>query len=292
MIRIGHAAGYDEFLEDLLTFESGVDPRKSEWYKDNWMGCYGNYPRVLRPGRVIRDEDGAIIFDMISVGEYLAALGVATDPRLLDFAYLSEARYRVINPLGFIGFQLGEALLIDTGYYCAEQIATPDGRELSAYYRGDVPQTQWSNGTKETIWVVQGGEEVVLATDVNRWRGAFLGRNGVGSIADLVVPEIARGVMDDLVSYQFAKIHELVEEQLTAMSGRAKDVAVHRAREALQAECISGLLAAAHLVGALGVAKYVMAGQDAHDEFGTTLTTYIDRFKGYNISHARLGQIL
>ncbi|MGB5555799.1 MAG: hypothetical protein WBM83_14170, partial [Flavobacteriaceae bacterium] len=48
----------------------------------------------------------------------------------------------------------------------------------------------------------------------------------------------------------------------------------------------SGMLAAAHLAGAGNVKKYLRSyGQmDVMDEYGTTITKYLKRFSGYDMS--------
>ncbi|GGW42973.1 hypothetical protein [Arenibacter certesii] len=49
----------------------------------------------------------------------------------------------------------------------------------------------------------------------------------------------------------------------------------------------SGILAAAHLAGAGNVKKYLRSygKSDVNDSFGTTVSYYIKRFSGYDISH-------
>ncbi|MDX1364484.1 MAG: peptidoglycan-binding protein LysM, partial [Arenibacter latericius] len=49
----------------------------------------------------------------------------------------------------------------------------------------------------------------------------------------------------------------------------------------------SGILAAAHLAGPGNVKKYLRSygKSDVNDSFGTTVSYYIKRFSGYDISH-------
>jgi hypothetical protein len=85
---------FSDFLSALLAFESGWDrPRYdagiiTDWQLDSWAGG--------------------------SVEEFF--------PDYTSWSQLTDAEwetmaYRSMNSLGFVGYQFGEALLIDLGYY-------------------------------------------------------------------------------------------------------------------------------------------------------------------------------
>ena len=85
---------FDDFLAALLAFESGWDRERydngiiADWQLDQWAG--GSVETLF--------------------------------PQYSSWSELSDAEwtsmaYKSTNTLGFVGFQFGEALLIDLGYY-------------------------------------------------------------------------------------------------------------------------------------------------------------------------------
>lgn len=169
------------------------------------------------------------------------------DPSTVDTTNsedLAELQYHVHNTLGFLGkYQFGEPLLIDLGYY------TP----ASTGYYG--------------------------STATNEWEGTWTGKNGVYSKEDFMseVQELA-------IREAFAMNMQIIETRL-AQAGTSIDDFIGKtftytqggvAHEAVVS--VSGILASAHLQGPGGVANLLLNGVVSHDEYGTNILSYMDKF--------------
>ncbi len=169
------------------------------------------------------------------------------DPQTVDTsdpADLAQLQYHVHNTLGFLGkYQFGEPLLIDLGYYTP----APTG-----FY-----------GTTAT----------------NEWQGTWTGKNGVNSKEDFMseVQELAireafamnMGVIDTRLAQAGHTLDDFLGESFTYTQGGETHVAV---------VTISGILASAHLQGPGGVANLLLNGVVSHDEYGTNILSYMDKF--------------
>src|ERR1700733_4985795 len=109
---------FTDFMDAIRSFESGVD--------------YGRYQTGEISEAQIRSWAGDANFQAYENGQMT----------------WNELQYHSHNSLGFVGYQLGEALMIDLGYY-----------QDSSYY---------GNGAA-----------------TNTWDGTFTGKGGIHSLADL-----------------------------------------------------------------------------------------------------------
>lgn len=120
---------FDDFLADLLSFESGWDMERynegiiQDWQLDPWAGggVEAFFPQYSSWSQLMGEEWTAMA-------------------------------YRSTNSYGFIGYQFGEALLIDLGYYDDD------------FYYGNGAAT-------------------------NTWDGTWTGKNGVDSLEEFMTQD-------------------------------------------------------------------------------------------------------
>lgn len=266
---------FDEFLEQLLAQESGIDPALFPWYVREFDSPVLSYPAVMAPGRGIRDaRTGRFTFRPTTVARYFEALGVHEffDPR--DANCIEAMQHASTNALGFIGYQFGEAILIDAGYYRPERVRIDDrGRieTVESYYIGTIDESAWSGGRTEMLYEMPGTHRLVLATDVNRWRGTFTGKHGVRTTADLKDPAKQRRVMRAVAALNYRRIKAIFKQTSYALK---------------PGETWSALIAAAHLSGCEAAARFALAGTSVADQFGTGIHTYFERFAGFQTPYA------
>lgn len=274
-------ATFEDFLRKLLAVESGINPANFMTYVRDYELPAVSYPRVCAPGRVVRDRaSGSPVVDRMTVATYFETLGVGAlfDPT--SPACISAMQYAATNALGFVGYQFGESALINLGYYRPEVVRTRDERgqerDCDSYYLGSVPDEIWRDGRTEIIRRMGEADRLVLATDVNRWRGTFTGKNGIFSLDDLKQPELQdRVIRDNLDANQAI---------LANIFGRYRP-------GARSAHCTwSALLAAAHLCGPYAAATFILNGTSATDEFQTDLRAYVQAFADFETPYdANLG---
>ena len=163
-------------------------------------------------------------------------------------------RYKVVNSLGFLGqYQVGEALLIDLGYY------TP----------------------RNCTWYTHGASK-------NEWKGRWQIRNIRGANDFLNSPRIQDQVIRDAFALNWHYVNSSLgningylghEPQFKDYQGRLRKVRI----------TTSGILAGAHLVGVQNTANFLKSGQLSKDERGTPIYDYMSEFNGYNITPADFG---
>lgn len=272
------------FLRELLAFESGIDPSRLDWYRAEYDQATVRFPRVTGPGQLARDpSSGEPIFEMVTLREYFERLGVSQFLTAWDTASLERMQYASVNPWGFVGYQIGEAALIDAGYYLpAVRTVLVEGalREVPAFYRGDVQARSWANGVQECLVPGEAGDAWVLATHVNSWSGRFLGKDGIDSFEALRTERGQQCVMMELMARNARQLLAGLRaagalpdgvplpDALSKLGPTRLDVAVSWA----------GLLAACHLCGTLGTLDYLLRKEERHDELGTSASSYIQRF--------------
>ncbi len=280
---------YDDFLTQIRVFESSIDPKKAQYYTDNYDNPAAvPYPEVEYPGRVIRDNAGNPVRSTTSIKGYFEKLGIdhlyqkgTTDPEVFR-----QMQYAVINYLGFVGYQFSEQDLWVLGYY---EHTTPHG-DLPIIY-SDVPNSVWANGVRSVMREVP-DFGLSIVTDVNTWEGIWLGKHGINSFKDLIDPVKQDFVAKDHFKYKYDRIveflakHEKTIQQYLGTKlywdrcippvspppgGRSNEVVV----------TMSGLLAGAHLRGAAGVEALLIDHENHADENGTTILQYVQDFGGY-----------
>lgn len=216
---------YDAFRDALRAFESGWDRARYEdgiiqdWQLDQWAG-----------GTVDAFFPGA------------GSWGELTD------AEWDAMSYRSTNTLGFVGYQFGEALLIDLGYY-----------DDDFYYLG--------------------------GDSINRWDGTWTGKNGVTSLEDFMTKEKQEvaiqeafgfnlQIIETQLGYQGLSLDDFIGQTLTYADVDGGTVSVELS--------ITGIMAAAHLRGAYGTATLLLGGGASTDENGTSILRYVEEYGGYD----------
>lgn len=280
--------GMQDFLDSLRDFESGINPQLSAFYYDNLDNPVYTYAKVTEPGRLVRDcATGIMVSEPTTINQFFQKLGIDSiynpatphDPEMFR-----SMQYNSLNAWGFVGYQLGEAVLIDAGYYSPKTV-TIDGKEYDSFYMF-VPDSTWIGCKTEALAEIPGsGGNQVYVTDNNRWEGTFVGKNGVNSFNDLLMPEKQELVIRDAMHFNYKIISKLLADanmtwaQALAKSWPGKD----DNGQPIQVQAtMSGILAAAHLRGAWGTASLLTKDQITCDELGTCITKYVHKFGGYD----------
>jgi hypothetical protein len=110
----------------------------------------------------------------------------------------------------------------------------------------------WRGGRTEVLYRSPATRRLVLATDVNRWRGTFTGKNGVRTTADLKDPGKQQRVMRDVADLNHRRIKAIFKR--TNCTGPAGTT-------------WSALIAAAHLCGCQAAARFALFGTKVEDQF-------------------------
>ncbi|TMP37779.1 carbohydrate-binding protein [Pseudoalteromonas rubra] len=280
--------GVQDFLDSLRNFESGINPALADFYLENLNNPVYKYAKVSAPGRMVRDcSTGSMIPEDTTINQFFTKLGI-------DGIYNSQTpysaemfktmQYNSMNAWGFVGYQLGEAVLIDAGYY-SPKVVTIDGKEYDSFYVFVEDSTWIGCKTEALVEIVGSGGNQIQATDVNRWEGTFVGKNGVNSFADLLIPDNQELVMRDAMRFNYGVMTQLLTdanmtwEQALAKSWPGTD---DNGNPITVQATMSGLLAAAHLRGAWGTARLLTKDEITCDELGTCITKYVHKFGGYN----------
>lgn len=173
-------------------------------------------------------------------------------PSYTSWSQLTDAEwdamsYRSTNVLGFVGYQFGEALLIDLGYY-----------DDDVFY---------GNGAAS-----------------NTWDGTWTGKNGITSLdqfqtkaAQEVAIQEAFGHNLEIIQNGLGNSGQSLDDfvgttRTYVQNGQPVDVEL----------TLTGIMAAAHLRGAFGTLALLQGGSVSTDEFGTSILRYIEQFGGYD----------
>ncbi len=215
---------YEVFRDALRAFESGWDRdrydagRIQDWQLNQWAG-----------GEVTDFFPGYSSWSDLSDDEW------------------DTMSYRSMNSLGFVGYQFGEALLIDLGYY------TDD-----VYY---------GNGAA-----------------TNTWDGTWTGKNGVNSLADFTTEAAQERAIQEAFGYNLQVIETGLGyqgESLEDYLGTTRTY-MENGQEVTVTLTLTGIMAAAHLRGAWGTLSLLQGGNVSTDEYGTSILRYIDQFGGFD----------
>lgn len=202
---------FDDFLNALLAFESGVDPSKADEYKSKYdQSDATKYWKVKSPGVPLFEGGEIKPPKPVSYREYFRRIGV--DKIYADESLSIPERFKLmqcasINCLGFVGYQVGEFMAFEAGCYIppTKEFKTPSGEKVSgpSYYvfipfdspyyhqfdsEGDTTPFRWSDDSQ---WI--------LATAYNKWGGGWTGKHGIKSLEDLKKPEKGKCVIKDIV---------------------------------------------------------------------------------------------
>ena len=295
---------YQDFLYAILDFESDVSPKNWKTFKTAWDAKESSkewaYYKVDKPGRVVRDKSGA----MVTTGpqtlqDLWKALGIDTyyDPAASTAQQkktLREMSYKVVNQLGFIGYQYQESDLYLNGYY-QYYLNSDFGTAYPEMYV-DLPPETWANGVRQVLRPapaeLAGKYTHIVATDVNRWRGTFTGKDGISSPATF-----KSSLADNIAKVDFKLKHDNMQA-LFAKQGAPGTPNDYVGTTLFYRELHppqkpppgipntvhisgTGLLAGAHLRGSQGVYDLLVHHKNDVDEDGTGTLSYVYRFGGY-----------
>ncbi|MEO0761525.1 MAG: 1,4-beta-glucanase, partial [Pseudomonadota bacterium] len=154
--------------------------------------------------------------------------------------------YRSMNTLGFVGYQFGEALLIDLGYY-----------DDDFFYGAGAAR--------------------------NTWDGTWTGKNGVTSLEDFMTAEAQEIAIQEAFGFNLKVIEDglgFAGESLDDYIGTTRSY-VQNGQTVTVELTLTGIMAAAHLRGAWGTLALLEGGSVSTDEFGTSILRYIEQFGGY-----------
>ncbi|MEM9240289.1 MAG: hypothetical protein AAGB07_09955 [Pseudomonadota bacterium] len=215
---------YEEFRDALRAFESGWDRERydagviQDWQLNQWAGA--------------------------EVTEFFPGYSSWSDLSSAEWDVMS---YRSMNALGFVGYQFGEALLIDLGYY------TDD-----VYY---------GNGAAS-----------------NTWDGTWTGKNGVNSLEDFTTEAAQERAIQEAFGYNLQVIETGLAYQGESLSDYLGTTRTYtdNGQDVTVTLTLTGIMAAAHLRGAWGTLSLLQGGNVSTDEYGTSILRYIDQFGGYD----------
>ncbi|SDB15959.1 hypothetical protein [Bauldia litoralis] len=215
---------FEDFLDALLAFESGWDRDRYEtgiiqdWQLDQWAG-------------------GA-------VGSFFS--GYTSWSQLTDAEWEAMA-YRSMNSYGFVGYQFGEALLIDLGYYDDD------------FYYGNGAAT-------------------------NTWDGAWTGKNGADSLDAFMTKAVQDLAIRDAFGHNLKIIEDglaAAGKSLDDYLGTTRTYSQNGIDISVPLT-LTGILAAAHLRGAPATVSLLLNDTVSADEYGTSILQYIEQFGGYD----------
>ncbi len=214
---------FQDFLDDLRAFESGWDRERYEagiiqdWQLDAWAGgpVTAFYPQHQSWSELSQDE-----WDVMS--------------------------YRSMNSLGFVGYQFGEALLIDLGYY-----------DDDVFY---------GNGAAS-----------------NTWDGSWTGKNGVDSLEEFMTEAAQEVAIREAFGFNLKIIEEGLANSGQSLEDfiGSTGTYIQNGQEVSVTLTLTGIMAAAHLRGAYGTLALLQGGAVSTDEYGTSILQYIEQFGDY-----------
>lgn len=216
---------FTDFLDALLAFESGWDRARydsgniQDWQLTQWAGG--------------------------PVSEFYPEYSSWND---LNEAEWKTMAYQSTNSLGFVGFQFGEALLIDLGYY------------------------------DDTVYYGAGAAS-------NTWDGTWTGKNGIDSLAEFKTKGAQTVAIQEAFGFNLSIIEEGLSnsgQSLDDILGTTSTYTNSDGTTATVVLTLTGIMAAAHLRGAYGTLNLLQNGSVSTDEYGTSILQYIDQFGGYD----------
>lgn len=214
---------YNEFRDALRAFESGWDRAKY-----NQGGVQDELLNELAGG---------------SVQDFYPNRDSWGD---LDDGQWNEMSYRSMSPLGFVGYQFGEALLIDLGYY-----------DHDVFY---------GNGSVS-----------------NSWDGSWTGKNNIHSLEDFMTPEAQEVAIQEAFGYHLQIIEIGLSNSgrmLDDFIGREFTYQQDDQQVSVTLT-LTGILAAAHMRGAYSTLAVLLGGDVSQDESRSLILRSMKQFGAY-----------
>lgn len=290
---------FQAFLTALLNFESGIDQNLLSTYIDNYEGS----------SYVVTNVD-SYLYDGVQYPEYTGEGTAPGTPAMKDyllkeyFEFLGvddiwnnvplgqqtvETIYKMqcasTNAWNFVGYQLGEAALIDAGHYKAA-IDTFDGSDnLRKYYiYQDVHVWQPEHEDITTLYHIPGTPDgaQIITTRSNTWSGSFTGADGINSLDDLKVEKNMELAMRDVIRRNIDYIEKRLSDSdigMTWEEALAKSWTNPADGQTVESS-MSGIIAGAHLSGAEACVQLLKNDTIQGDETGTSILTYFQNFGG------------
>lgn len=215
---------FEEFLGALLAFESGWDRERYDTGE-------------IQDGQLDQWANGTVQY---LFPQYSSWSDLTAD----EWEMMA---YRSLNSFGFVGYQFGEALLIDLGYY-----------DDDLYY---------GNGAA-----------------TNTWDGTWTGKNGVGSLEDFMTKGAQDVAIREAFGHNLGIINEGLSaagRSLDEFIGTTIDYVTEGGTTPVTVT-LTGILASAHLRGAPAVVDLFLTGGLSNDEFGTSTLQYMQQFGGFD----------
>ncbi|MBT8169507.1 hypothetical protein [Falsiruegeria litorea] len=155
--------------------------------------------------------------------------------------------YQSTNSLGFVGYQFGEALLIDLGYYDDDKF--------------------YGNGES-----------------TNTWDGAWTGKNGVNSLDEFKTKAAQEVAIQEAFGHNLKIIQNGLAQQGKTLGDFLGTTTTYNdnGTQVTVELTLTGIMAAAHLRGAFGTLNLLLNGAVSNDEYGTSILRYVDQFGGYD----------
>jgi hypothetical protein len=217
---------YEEFRDALRAFESG-------WDRDRYES--GN----ISDAQLTQWVGGAVTEFFPNYSSW----GELTDQEWDAMSYQST------NSLGFVGYQFGEALLIDLGYYDDDQF--------------------YGNGES-----------------TNTWDGTWTGKNGVNSLEEFKTKAAQEVAIQEAFGHNLKIIQNGLAQQGKSLDDFLGTTTIYNdngnGTQVTVELSLTGIMAAAHLRGAYGTLNLLLNGAVSNDEYGTSILRYVDQFGGYD----------
>jgi len=71
------SGSFQNFLDQMRSFESGIDPAKASFYQQNLDNPVYNYAQVTAPGEIVRNPvTGSMVSEPTTIREFFTKLGV------------------------------------------------------------------------------------------------------------------------------------------------------------------------------------------------------------------------
>ena len=215
---------FQNFLDSLRAFESGWDRERYD------------------AGRIVDAQ----------LNQWAGGTVQSFFPQYSSWGDLTDAQWKAMsytsmNSLGFVGYQFGEPLLIDLGYY-----------DDDVFYGAGAA--------------------------TNTWDGTWTGKNGVDSFEAFKTEAAQEVAIREAFGYNLKVIEDGLGAQGKSLAdylgtmGSYKDGA-----NTINVELtLTGIMAAAHLQGAWGTLNLLLGGAVSRDEYGTSILQYIAQFGDYD----------
>lgn len=283
-------ASFQEFLDALRAFESGLDPANLSDYIAGYDDPAAiNYfeiternpgeegteraPKVDGAGAYVRrDMSYQEYFQILKVDEiWQAAGGNPTEDTI------RQMQFKSTNPWNFVGYQLGEGVMSDAGVYKIPTVLWDDSFYYPRYYIFQDEHTWMDDEWEELVTAPWDPTKQILATRANFWEGEFTGRDGINSLDDLKDETKHEMAMRDAIWHNVDYILRNIDGQMTLEQALSKTWVDPQTSRTVRSS-MSGIIASAHLSGAQATVDLLLHDVVVGDETGTSILSYMEQF--------------